>query len=141
MTELADIGLIGLAVMGENLALNIESRGYRVAVSNRTTEKIDRLLEGRAAGKNMIGCHTVEELVENLASPRKIIILVKAGPAVDALIDQLVPLLDAGDIIIDSGIPTLPIPNGEQGTSKSRVYCSSAPASPAVKREHSRAPA
>lgn len=103
MTELADIGLIGLAVMGENLALNIESRGYRVAVSNRTTEKIDRLLEGRAAGKNMIGCHTVEELVENLASPRKIIILVKAGPAVDALIDQLVPLLDAGDIIIDSG--------------------------------------
>ncbi len=103
MSELADIGLVGLAVMGENLALNIESRGYRIAVFNRTTEKVDALLAGRAAGKNFIGCHSIEELVENLASPRKIVLLVKAGPAVDAFIDQLIPLLSPGDIIIDSG--------------------------------------
>jgi len=103
MSELADIGLVGLAVMGENLALNIESRGYRIAVFNRTTEKVDALLAGRAAGKNFIGCHSIEELVEKLASPRKIVLLVKAGPAVDAFIDQLIPLLSPGDIIIDSG--------------------------------------
>ena len=103
MSELADIGLVGLAVMGENLALNIESRGYRIAVFNRTTEKVDALLAGRAAGKNFTGCHSIEELVENLASPRKVVLLVKAGPAVDAFIDQLIPLLSPGDIIIDSG--------------------------------------
>jgi len=103
MSELADIGLVGLAVMGENLALNIESRGYRIAVFNRTTEKVDTLIAGRAAGKNFIGCHSIEELVENLASPRKVVLLVKAGPAVDAFIDQLIPLLSPGDIIIDSG--------------------------------------
>ncbi len=103
MSELADIGLVGLAVMGENLALNIESRGYRIAVFNRTTEKVDALLEGRAAGKNFIGCHSIEELVKNLATPRKVLLLVKAGPAVDAFIEQLVPLLSPGDIIIDSG--------------------------------------
>jgi len=103
MSELADIGLVGLAVMGENLALNIESRGYRIVVFNRTTEKVDALLAGRAAGKNFIGCHSIEELVEKLASPRKIVLLVKAGPAVDAFIDQLIPLLSPGDIIIDSG--------------------------------------
>ncbi|MDP7204347.1 MAG: NADP-dependent phosphogluconate dehydrogenase [Pirellulaceae bacterium] len=103
MSELADIGLVGLAVMGENLALNIESRGYRIAVFNRTTEKVDALLEGRAAGKKFIGCHSIEELVKNLATPRKVLLLVKAGPAVDAFIEQLVPLLSPGDIIIDSG--------------------------------------
>jgi 6-phosphogluconate dehydrogenase len=100
---LADIGLVGLAVMGENLALNIESRGYRIAVFNRTTEKVDALIAGRAAGKNFIGCHSIEELVRNLATPRKVLLLVKAGPAVDAFIDQLIPLLSPGDIIIDSG--------------------------------------
>ena len=103
MSELADIGLVGLAVMGENLALNIESRGYRIAVFNRTTEKVDALIAGRAAGKNFIGCHSIEELVRNLATPRKVVLLVKAGPAVDAFIDQLIPLLSPGDIIIDSG--------------------------------------
>ena len=103
MSELADFGLIGLAVMGENLALNVESRGYKMAVFNRTTEKVDNLINGRAAGKNFVGCHSVEELVQSLASPRKVMMLVKAGPAVDALIDQLIPLLDEGDIIIDGG--------------------------------------
>ena len=103
MSELCDFGLIGLAVMGENLALNVESRGYRIAVFNRTTEKVDNLIEGRAAGKNFLGCHRVEQLVESLKRPRKVMMLVKAGPAVDALIDQLIPLLEPGDIIIDGG--------------------------------------
>ena len=98
-----DIGLIGLAVMGENLVLNMESHGFRVAVFNRTTSKVDDFMDGRAKGKNIVGCHSIEELVGNLESPRKVFLLVKAGAAVDAFIDSLVPLLDAGDIIIDGG--------------------------------------
>lgn len=101
--ELADFGLIGLAVMGENLALNVESRGYKMAVYNRSTDKVDNLINGRAAGKNFVGCHTLEDLVANLARPRKVMMLVKAGPAVDTIIDNLIPLLDEGDIIIDGG--------------------------------------
>jgi len=103
MSDLCDFGLIGLAVMGENFALNVESRGNRIAVFNRTTEKVDNLIQGRAAGKNFVGCHSVEELVKSLSTPRKVMMLVKAGPAVDALIDQLIPLLSAGDVIIDGG--------------------------------------
>jgi 6-phosphogluconate dehydrogenase len=103
MPDLADIGLIGLAVMGENLALNIESRGYTIAVFNRTTEKVDHLLAGRAKGKKFIGCHSVEELVKNVKTPRKIMMMVKAGPAVDDLIRQLEPLLSPGDVLIDGG--------------------------------------
>src|SRR5688572_6080830 len=103
MPEQCDIGLIGLAVMGENLALNIESRGYKIAVFNRTTSVVDELIAGRAKGKRFVGCHSVEELVSNLASPRKVMLMVKAGPAVDALIEQLLPLLSAGDVIIDGG--------------------------------------
>lgn len=101
--ELADFGLIGLAVMGENLALNVESRGYKMAVYNRSTDKVDNLINGRAADKNFVGCHTLEDLVANLARPRKVMMLVKAGPAVDTIIDHLIPLLDEGDIIIDGG--------------------------------------
>ncbi len=89
--------------MGENLALNVESRGYRVAVYNRTIEKVDDLIRGRAAGKNFVGCHSLEQLVQNLKRPRKVMLMVKAGPAVDSLIDQLIPLLDKGDILIDGG--------------------------------------
>ena len=103
MAELCDFGLIGLAVMGENLALNIESRGYRIAVYNRTTSVVDNLVGGRAKGKKFVGCHSVEELVAAVAEPRKIMLMVKAGPAVDALIDQLIPLLSPGDVIIDGG--------------------------------------
>ena len=99
----ADIGLIGLAVMGENLVLNMESHGFSVAVYNRTTEKVDNFVNGRGKDKNIIGTHTLEELVENLKSPRKVMIMVKAGKPVDAVIEQLVPLLDKGDIIIDGG--------------------------------------
>jgi 6-phosphogluconate dehydrogenase len=103
MTQLCDIGLVGLAVMGENLALNVASRGYRVAVFNRTTSVVDAFIAGRAKGKNFVGCHSIEELVKNLAAPRKVMLMVKAGPAVDNLIEQLLPLLSPGDVIIDGG--------------------------------------
>ena len=103
MSDKCDFGLIGLAVMGENLAFNVESRGNRIAVYNRTTAKVDDLINGRAKGKNFVGCHSLEELVDNLATPRKVMMLVKAGPAVDAIIEQLLPLLSKGDIIIDGG--------------------------------------
>ena len=99
----ADIGLIGLAVMGENLVMNMESKGFTVAVYNRTTEKVDSFVEGRAKGKNIIGAHTIQELVDSLESPRKIMMMVKAGKAVDDFIDLLIPYLDKGDIIIDGG--------------------------------------
>jgi 6-phosphogluconate dehydrogenase len=103
MPEPCDIGLIGLAVMGENLALNIESRGYRVAVFNRTTSVVDAFIAGRAKGKGFVGCQNVEDLVKALAKPRKVLLMVKAGPAVDALIEQLLPLLSPGDVLIDGG--------------------------------------
>jgi 6-phosphogluconate dehydrogenase len=103
MPQQCDIGLVGLAVMGENLALNIESRGYSIAVFNRTTSVVDELMAGRAKGKQFVGCHSLEELVKNLKSPRKVMLMVKAGPAVDALIEQLIPLLSPGDVIIDGG--------------------------------------
>ena len=99
----ANIGLVGLAVMGENLVMNMESKGFTVAVYNRSTDKVKNFVEGRAAGKNIIGCYSIEELVANLAKPRKIMMMVKAGAAVDALIDQLLPLLEEGDILIDGG--------------------------------------
>ena len=99
----ADIGLIGLAVMGENLALNIESRGYRVAVYNRTAAKTQAFLQGRAQGKRFTGASTLEEFVASLARPRKILMLVKAGAAVDELITKLEPLLAPGDILVDGG--------------------------------------
>src|SRR5580698_5440974 len=103
MAQDCDLGLIGLAVMGENLALNMESRGYRLAVFNRTTSVVDHLISGRAAGKKFVGCHTVGELVGALKAPRKVMLMIKAGPAVDAVIEELLPLLSAGDIIIDGG--------------------------------------
>ena len=99
----ADIGLIGLAVMGENLVMNMESKGFTVSVFNRTTEKVDNFIKGRAAGKNIIGCHSLEELLSSLERPRKVFMMVKAGQAVDDMIEHLLPLLDDGDIIIDGG--------------------------------------
>ena len=99
----ADIALVGLAVMGENLVMNMESKGFTVAVYNRTTDKVKAFVEGRAAGKNIIGCYSIEELVANLEKPRKVFMMVKAGAAVDSLIDQLIPYLEEGDILIDGG--------------------------------------
>ena len=99
----ADIGLVGLAVMGENLVMNMESRGFTVAVYNRTTDKVKNFVEGRAAGKNIIGTYSLEELAANLEKPRKIMMMVKAGQPVDDLIDQLIPYLEEGDILIDGG--------------------------------------
>lgn len=99
----ADIGLIGLAVMGENLVLNMESKGFTVAVYNRTTTKVDAFCKGRGAGKNIIGCHSPAELASSLSKPRKAMIMVKAGKAVDDTIDQLLAVFEPGDIIIDGG--------------------------------------
>ena len=99
----ADIGLIGLAVMGENLVMNMESKGFTVAVFNRTVAKVDNFINGRANGKNILGAHSLEELVSLLKKPRKVMMMVKAGEAVDNLIDQLLPLLEDGDVIIDGG--------------------------------------
>jgi 6-phosphogluconate dehydrogenase len=99
----ADIGLIGLAVMGENLILNMESRGFTVAVYNRTVDKVDSFINGRAKGKNIIGCHSIENLIANLKSPRKVMLMVKAGKPVDDFIELLIPHLQKGDIIIDGG--------------------------------------
>ncbi len=102
MTEY-DIGLVGLAVMGENLILNMESKGFSVACYNRTTSKVENFINGRAKGKNIKGCFSVEELVDSLKRPRKVMLMVKAGEAVDKFIDKLVPHLEKGDIIIDGG--------------------------------------
>ena len=99
----ADIGLIGLAVMGENLVLNMANHGFTVAVYNRTTTKVDNFIGGRAQGKSIIGTRTPEELLANLKKPRRVMMMVQAGEAVDRVIDSLLPLLDPGDILIDGG--------------------------------------
>ncbi|MFN2183484.1 MAG: decarboxylating NADP(+)-dependent phosphogluconate dehydrogenase [Anaerolineae bacterium] len=99
----ADIGIVGLAVMGENLILNMESKGFTVACYNRTVSKVDDFLAGRAREKKIIGAHSVEELVEVLAKPRKVMLMIKAGRPVDDFIEQLLPHLEQGDIIIDGG--------------------------------------
>ena len=103
MKPLSDIGLVGLAVMGENLILNMASKGYTVTAYNRSVEKVDAFLEGRAQGKSIRGARSIEELVQSLAKPRKIMLMVKAGNAVDDFIEQLIPHLEPGDIIIDGG--------------------------------------
>ncbi|HLA68996.1 MAG TPA: decarboxylating NADP(+)-dependent phosphogluconate dehydrogenase [Bacteroidota bacterium] len=103
MKQQADIGLVGLAVMGENLVLNMESKGFTVAVYNRTLEKVNRFAEGRGKGKNIIPAHSVAEFAASLKKPRKVMLMVKAGKPVDEFIELLVPHLEAGDILIDGG--------------------------------------
>ncbi|MFB6341041.1 decarboxylating NADP(+)-dependent phosphogluconate dehydrogenase [Saccharicrinis sp. FJH62] len=103
MEAKSDIGLIGLAVMGENLVLNMESHGYTVSVFNRTVEKVDKFIEGRGKGKKFYGAHSIEDLVKSLKRPRKVMMLVKAGQAVDDFIEKIIPYLEEGDIIIDGG--------------------------------------
>ena len=103
MQPVSDIGLVGLAVMGENLVLNMESKGFHVSVFNRTVEKVDKFINGRGKGKNFYGAHSLEDFVGSLKAPRKVFLMVKAGQAVDDFIEKLIPLLDPGDIIIDGG--------------------------------------
>jgi 6-phosphogluconate dehydrogenase len=103
MEAKADFGLIGLAVMGQNLVLNMDDNGYTVAVFNRTVSKVDDFINGNAKGTKVIGTHSIEEFVSALKRPRRAMLLVKAGPAVDSFIDMLIPHLEPGDIIIDGG--------------------------------------
>lgn len=103
MSGNADIGLIGLAVMGQNLVLNMNDHGYKVAVFNRTTEKVDAFLNGPAKGTEVVGTHSLKELVSSLKRPRKVMMMIRAGEAVDATINEVAPLLEKGDIIIDGG--------------------------------------
>ena len=103
MEKKSDIGLIGLAVMGENLLLNLESKGFRVSVFNRTVSKVENFMNARAKGKNIYGAMSLEDLVASLERPRKVMLMVKAGQAVDDFIEKLIPLLEPGDIIIDGG--------------------------------------
>lgn len=103
MGKQADIGLIGLAVMGQNLILNMNDHGFTVAAFNRTTNKVDEFLKGPAQGTNIIGCYSIEEFVKTVKRPRKLMLMVKAGAAVDAFIEKLLPLMEPGDIIIDGG--------------------------------------
>ncbi len=116
-----DIGLIGLAVMGQNLVLNMNDHGYRVAVFNRTVSKVDEFIQDEAKGTQVVGAHSIEELIQSLKRPRRVMLMVKAGDTVDKMIDQLVPHLEKGDIIIDGGNSHFPDTNrrtkalGEKG--------------------------
>jgi 6-phosphogluconate dehydrogenase len=102
-TATCDIGLIGLAVMGQNLVLNMNDHGYRVAVFNRTVSKVDEFVQHEAKGTQVVGAHSIEELIAALKKPRRVMLMVKAGETVDQMIEQLVPHLEKGDIIIDGG--------------------------------------
>ena len=120
----ADIAVVGLAVMGENLILNMEGKGFTVACYNRTVSKVDDFINGRAKGKNIIGCHSVEEMVSSLKTPRKVMIMVKAGAPVDVFIEQVLPHLEDGDIIIDGGNSHFPdtIRRTEHVESNGKLY-------------------
>ena len=124
MKSKADIGVVGLAVMGENLILNMESRGFVVACYNRTVEKVAAFVGGRGRGKNLIGCRSVAELVAALARPRKIMMMVRAGRPVDDLINELSPLLEPGDILVDGGNSHYPdtIRRGEVAAKRGLLY-------------------
>ena len=112
MGKKADIGLIGLAVMGQNLVLNMNDHGYTVAVYNRTVSKVDEFLEDAAKGREtIIGTHSMEEFIDALAKPRKVMLMVKAGEVVDKFIEQVLPHLEAGDVIIDGGNSHFPDTN------------------------------
>ena len=103
MTGTADIGVIGLAVMGQNLILNMNDNGYKVVAFNRTYSKTDAFLNGPAKDTNIVGAESMEQMISLLSKPRKVHLMVRAGAVVDAVIEQLIPLLDEGDLIIDGG--------------------------------------
>ena len=102
-TAQCDIGLVGLAVMGQNLVLNMDDHGFKVGVFNRTVSKVDDFINGNARGTQVVGTHSVEELVGVLKRPRRVMLMVKAGKPVDAFIEKLIPLMEEGDIVIDGG--------------------------------------
>src|SRR3954454_3858248 len=116
-----DIGLIGLAVMGQNLVLNMNDHGYKVAVFNRTVSKVDDFINNEAKGTQVVGAHSIEEFVGLLKTPRRVMMMVKAGDTVDQMIDAVVPYLEPGDIVIDGGNSHFPDSNrrekalGEKG--------------------------
>ena len=99
----ADIGLIGLAVMGQNLVMNMNDHGFKVAVFNRTVSKVDAFLQGAAKGSKVVGAHSLKEFFAQLKRPRKVMLMVKAGAPVDELIEECLPFLEKGDILIDGG--------------------------------------
>ncbi|MFA6484381.1 MAG: decarboxylating NADP(+)-dependent phosphogluconate dehydrogenase, partial [Bacteroidales bacterium] len=111
MDTKSNIGLIGLAVMGENLVLNMANHGFRVSVFNRTAERVDLFINGAAKGKSIIGFHSIKDFVDSIERPKKVMMMVKAGKPVDDLIEQLIPLLEPGDIIIDGGNSHFPDTN------------------------------
>ena len=132
-------GVIGLAVMGKNLALNVESRGYSVSVFNRTYKKTEDFMANEAKGKNFFGAETIEAFVDSLEKPRKIMLMVKAGPATDKTIETLRPLLDEGDIIIDGGIHSSKIPFVVTKSLMNQVFTLLVPAFLVVKKVHLKA--
>src|SRR5437763_231895 len=134
--ESCDIALIGLAVMGQNLVLNMNDHGYRVAVFNRTVSKVDDFLNNEAKGTQVVGAHSIEELVGALKKPRRVMLMVKAGDTVDHMIDSIVPHLEPGDIIIDGGNSHYPDTIAARRTSRRKAFSSLAPAS----REARKAP-
>ncbi len=138
-TPPSEIGLIGLAVMGENIALNIESKGFPISVFNRTTSKVDNFINGRGQGRKFFGAHTVEEFVASLQKPRKILMLVKAGNAVDELIGQLLPLLRKAMSSSTAATAISPTPSAAPSTLRVRACCMSAAASPAARKAPSTA--
>ena len=133
----SDFGLIGLAVMCQNLVLNVESRGFQVSVYNRTAATTDEFV-ARHPGKQLVGSRTLEDFVASLARPRKIQIMVKAGAAVDQVIEQLIPLLNQDDIVIDGGNSPTPTPSGAMLTWRTRACALSARACRAARKAHAR---
>jgi len=131
----ANIGLIGLAVMGQNLVLNMNDHGFKVAVYNRTTSTVDEFLDGPAKDTQVVGTHSLEELVDSLESPRIVMLMVKAGDVVDQYIDKLVPLLSAGDIIVDGGNSTVTDTNRRTAALKEKNLNYIGTGFPAVKKE------
>jgi 6-phosphogluconate dehydrogenase len=135
-----DIGLIGLAVMGQNLVLNMNDHGFKVAVFNRTVSKVDDFIAHEAKGTQVVGAHSVQELASLLKRPRRVMLMVKAGASVDETIGHLLPYLEAGDIIIDGGNSLFTDSNRRTAELARKAFSSSAPASPAAKRAHAAAP-
>ena len=111
MSVKGDIGVIGLAVMGQNLILNMNDHGFKVVAYNRTTSKVDEFLQGAAKGTNIIGAYSLEDLASKLEKPRKVMLMVRAGDVVDQFIEALLPHLEEGDVIIDGGNSNYPDTN------------------------------